>query len=336
MRDHWTTWQGQWEVERDLERAIEGDGPIVAGPWCSEVGYEVLYWIPFLRWVMAAYRIPQERVIALSRGGTEAWYAGVAGRYAEIFDHVPPSEFGARAAAGNIKQRQASDFDDGIIGRVKESLGLPSSTRLLHPSLMFRWFAPYWSGHEGVGFVERHTRHTRITAPPAIDVPITLPAEYAAVKFYRATSLPDEPSVRAQLRTLVDALSERMPVVHLVTGLGLDDHADYRLEGHSRLISVSGVLDPRTNLAVQTRIVAGSRLFAGTCGSLAWLSPLLGVPTLPVFSDASFLHAHFHVARRVYGRAGAAGFSPVDLSGVMDAGLALTAAHATMTSARVS
>jgi ADP-heptose:LPS heptosyltransferase len=161
-----------------------------------------------------------------------------------------------------------------------------------------------------------------------------LPPEYAAVKFYRARSLPDQPAVRDQLRALVDSLSERMPVVHLDTGLGLDDHADYTLNSHDRVLSVSGRLDARSNLAVQTRIVAGARVFVGTCGSLAWLAPLLGVPTVPIFSDASFLHSHLHVARRVYGRAGAAAFSPIDLTGIMDAGLAIGSQRAGAASGR--
>ncbi len=126
--------------------------------------------------------------------------------------------------------------------------------------------------------------------------------------------------MRAQLRTLVGGLAERVPIVQLDTGLGVDDHADYTFGG-DRVISVSGRLDPRTNLAVQTRIIAGARLYVGTCGSLAWLAPLLGVETVPVFTDASFLHAHLHVARRAYGRIGGGRFSPVDLGGLIDAGL---------------
>ncbi len=39
-------------------------GPIVAGPWLAEVGYEVLYWIPFLRWFCDAHGVPRERLIA--------------------------------------------------------------------------------------------------------------------------------------------------------------------------------------------------------------------------------------------------------------------------------
>jgi hypothetical protein len=317
-----TTWRSQWRVERDLEAAVSGPGAILAGPWCSEVGYEVLYWIPFLRWVMAAYRVAPERVVVLSRGGTSTWYRDIAGRYLEVFDFVPPATLSARAANGVLKQREISDFDTAVFERAAKEAGLGSSVRMLHPSLMFRWFAPFWSGHETLGFVERHTRYARVTAPE-IEPPVALPDEYAAVKFYSARALPDTPVVAAQLRILLDDLSRRLPVVHLDTGLGIDEHTDLAFGAGSRILSLKGHFDPATNLAVQTRIVADARLFLGTCGSLAWLAPLLGVPTIPLFTDASFLHAHLHVARRVYGRVGGASFSPVDLSGILDAGLAI-------------
>jgi hypothetical protein len=86
--EQWRTWRRQWDVHRDLERSAVGGDPVIAGPWCSEVGYEILYWIPFLRWVMAAYKISPDRVIAVSRGGTSSWYAGIATRYVEAFDYV--------------------------------------------------------------------------------------------------------------------------------------------------------------------------------------------------------------------------------------------------------
>jgi hypothetical protein len=323
MREQSTVWRRQWQVERDLEQVADADA-IIAGPWCSEVGYEVLYWIPFLRWVMEAYRIPRERIIIVSRGGTASWYDRIASRYVEIFDYVEPARLRANAAGGSLKQHQMSDLDREIADYASTTLRLPASTKILHPSLMFRWFAPFWSGHETLGFVERHTRFARMTtsdAPP----PQPLPEGYAAVKLYSARSLPDSPAVRAQVDALLDGLSARFPLVHLDTGLGIDDHADYAVSS-ARGVSLSGRFDARTNLAVQTRIVAGARLYVGTCGSLAWLAPLLGVPALPLFTDASFLHAHLHVARRVYGRVGAARFSPLDLTGILDAGLEIGAA----------
>jgi hypothetical protein len=323
----WTTWRTQWAVERDLERAVSGTGPIVAGPWLSEVGYEVLYWVPFLRWVKAAYRIPGDRIVVMSRGGTASWYRDITERYVEALDYLAPEELASRAQSGAFKQREISELDRALVAKGSRALGLGSEPRMLHPSLMFRWFAPFWSGHETMSFVERHTRYARIE-PPDAAAPLALPLEYVAAKFYGARALPDDPRVRAQIRAMVEGLSGRFPVVQLDTGLGLDEHADFPLESGGRVTSISGRLDARTNLAVQTRIIAGARMFVGTCGSLAWLAPLLGVPTVPVFTDASFLHAHLHVARRVYGRTGGAAFSPVDLSGLSDAGLAIRAAGA--------
>lgn len=320
--EQWTTWRPQWAVERDLEEVVGGTEPIVVGPWLSEVGYEVLYWVPFLRWVMAAYRIPASRIVVMSRGGAASWYRDIATRYVEVLDHLAPADLSARAAAGALKQREVSEFDRRLVTKALEAVGFSGSVNVLHPSLMFRWFAPFWSGHETLAFVERHTRHARIEASD-VAIPVALPAEYVAVKFYGARSLPDGPAVRMQLRALAEALSDRFPIVELDTGLALDDHADFHIEAGERVTSVRGRLDARTNLAVQTRIIAGARMFVGTCGSLAWLAPLLGVPTVPVFTDASFLHAHLHVARRVYGRVGGGHFSPIDLTGLLEGGLAI-------------
>jgi hypothetical protein len=52
----------------------------------------------------------------------------------------------------------------------------------------------------------------------------------------------------------------------------------------------------------------------GTCGSLAWLAPFLGVDTVALLSDARFLHPHLYVARKAYLETGAASFATVDLT----------------------
>jgi hypothetical protein len=99
-------------VKRTLARAASSRRPIIAGPWVSEVGYEALYWVPFLHWAADRYGVAPERIVALSRGGTRAWYDGVAGRYVEIFDLIDPREFEQRAAArraeGDQKQMGVS------------------------------------------------------------------------------------------------------------------------------------------------------------------------------------------------------------------------------------
>ena len=159
---------------------------------------------------------------------------------------------------------------------------------------------------------------------PAFDLrALALPEDYVAVKFYAARSLPDTPANRALLRALVEALAERWPVVLLETGFDLDDHADYTFQHGSRIVSARAHLDARTNLGVQTQVIAGARAFVGTCGSLAWLAPMLGVDSTAVFTDARFLHAHLHAARRLFHVLGGGRFSPLDLSALDPLGLTL-------------
>lgn len=312
LRERWDAARAEWAIERAIEAAVSRDRLLVVGPWISEVGFETLYWVPFLRWVMAAFCLSPDRVVAVSRGGVQAWYAGIAGRYLEIWDDLDPAEFARRnAARGAVKQGAPSALEQEILDRVARRLGTRDFD-VLHPGLMYRLFGLYWSGQRGMGFVDAHTRFARM-APPAIIDPAWLPAEYVAVKVYAARSLPDVPEVRRALQAVFADVAARVPVVLLETGLVLEDgHADYVL-GTGRAISAREWMRPETNLGVQTQIIAGARAFVSTCGGLAWLAPQLGVDTSALFVDPSWLHAHLAVALRVSHRMGAGRFAAADL-----------------------
>lgn len=261
MQEQWGTYREEWKVEREIERAVSGRGPIIVGPWISEVGYEALYWVPFVRWVKAAFRIPPERLFVVSRGGVGSWYADITPNYVEIFDEVSVDEFAARNTErsdsdGTNKQFALSGFDRVLIDRVRARI-LGADVRVLHPSLMYRLFKQFWSGHRPLEFLDSHTRYVRV-APGSYDLaPLALPPEYVAVKFYAARSLKDMPANRALVRAIVGGIAERRPVVLLDTGLALDNHADYTFEHGSRIVSVRPHLDPRVNLGMQTQIIAG-------------------------------------------------------------------------------
>ena len=64
-------------LTRELERLRKTSGPILVGPWISEVGFEVLYWAPFLNWATKAYGLDSRRLIVISRGGARLWYQHV-------------------------------------------------------------------------------------------------------------------------------------------------------------------------------------------------------------------------------------------------------------------
>lgn len=304
----------EWGIERELEAIAARDRTIVLGPWFSEVGFEALYWVPFLHWVKAALRLDTDRLVAVSRGGVAGWYDGLASRYVEIWDDMSPEEFGRRnAERGVTKQYERGALDDHLLATVARRIGT-SDFDVLHPGLMYRLFTLYWSGQKPMGFVDAHTRFTRPAAPALID-PALLPSEYIAVKFYAARSVPDLPDIRAALNVILARLAERMPVVMLDTGLVLaDDHADYAFAGGHQIVSARRWMTARNNLGVQTQIIAGAQAFVGTCGSIAWLAPRLGVNTSALFVDPKWLHAHLAVAMRAYHRMEGAGrFAVADL-----------------------
>ncbi len=63
---------------RRVEQFLRHDRPIIVGPWTGEVGFELLYWVPFVRWSVARYGIPPERLFVVSRGGAAPWYGRLA------------------------------------------------------------------------------------------------------------------------------------------------------------------------------------------------------------------------------------------------------------------
>src|SRR5688572_30134906 len=80
---------------RRIEALLRHDRPIIVGPWTGEVGFELLYWIPFVRWTVARYGLDPSRLTVVSRGGTASWYGTLAARYVDIFSLVTTEEFRA-------------------------------------------------------------------------------------------------------------------------------------------------------------------------------------------------------------------------------------------------
>jgi hypothetical protein len=308
-------------VEREIAAVARAGTPILAGPWLAEVGYEALYWLPFLRWFVDAYRIPPARITAVSRGGVEYWYEGLAGRYIDIFDHFTPDallslneERQAREEGGGRKQYTLGTLDERILRIAREQAGCRDMA-ILHPSLMFRLFRHVWHDAMPLDFFWRHTDYSTWAPPPKPDLP-GLPADYVAVKFYGGTAVPDSPANRHALRAIVREVARVTPVVALDTGQTFDEHHDYLFSGIPNVISAQPWMTPRTNLGMQTALAAHGRRFVGTCGGLAWLMPFLGVPTVGVYADDRQLATHLLTARHAGRRAGAAEFSLLDLRAV--------------------
>ena len=291
-------------VTRELERIQQTSGPLLLGPWVSEVGFELLYWIPFLNWVVKTYGLDTRRLVIVSRGGARLWYQHLTEDYVDVFDLCPVDEYVRRneeqwSESGNQKQYDVTETDRELLQRARTRLGLPDAD-MVHPSLMYRLLRDYWFDKAAVGLLTRHTDYRRFAPVDGGTVLAGLPKDYVAVRFYFRGSFPDTAENRAFAAEVIRSLARQTAIVLLNTGLKLDDHEDLAVPEGTRIHRIDHLMTPERNLEVQTQVISHARAFVGTYGGLAYLGPFYGVPSAGFYSDESELVlAHLDVGWRL-------------------------------------
>src|SRR5688572_4534189 len=298
------------------------DRPIIVGPWLSETGFELLYWIPFVAWAKAYGNFDPSRLVVVSRGGAAPWYRHITPNYEEIFAFFSPDEFRVRNEGrieeqeGRLKHLEISSFDREIIGRVEAKLGLKGA-EVLHPSLMYQLFDHYWYQRTPVTLVEAFTSFEPLTAPTGTDVRRHLPERYVAAKFYGNAALPSTPENGRFVSSYLADLARNNEVVLLNTAQRFDEHADFPKELLGRVHAIDHLMDPASNLAVQTEVIRHAQAFVGTYGGFSYLAPLCGVNTVAFYSHPNgFRVDHLEVAKRVFSALKVGTFTELDLRAV--------------------
>jgi len=297
------------EMTRRASRLAASTRPIVVGPWRGEVGFEVLYWIPFLTWLVERRGIDRQRLTVVTRGGAAAWYRHVADAAVEILDLMSPEQF--RTGADVLKQARVSALDRDLLRRVVRERGLVRP-HFLHPQLMYRLFNSYWK--EMPVLEPIHSLVSYRSFPPVVHpVRRGLPDQYVAVKFYFSRPFPDTAENREFVRRTIETLAEDAPVVVLHAGGRLDDHDDALIPHSARVHVVTP--DIKDNLAAQTSVLADAKAFVGTYGGFSYLAPLYGVDALAVYSARDQLVPfHLEHAHRIFGRDGRGRFVAIDVA----------------------
>ena len=287
---------------KQLHNILAGDKKILVGPWLSEVGFELLYWIPMLQMMKERYDVSPDRLHVLSRGGVSDWYHKVSHNYHEIFDVMTVDEYryGNKkriAAAGGQKHFQFSELDKVLIDRVSATLQ-SEHFEVLHPSLMYRLLLPLWRLKRSADFPLRFLSFSRIELNE--NMALDLPESFVAAKVYFSDALPRSPENLSKIRKIVQFYAERTPVILLSAGIQVDEHVDAVLGDIPNLRTISAPA-AQNNLELQTAIVMRSRELICTYGGFSYLGPLLGVPTTCFFSDLGRVAPiHLDVALRAF------------------------------------
>lgn len=312
-------WQDEDEREpnsiRKVLRAIATPGDIIAGPWTGEVGFELMYWIPFLNW-LAADGALDSRLIVVSRGGAAPWYRHLTTRYVDLLELMTPDEFRERTAGPKKQLDRSHRFDREVFESVKTRLGLGRAS-LVHPAAMYRLFEALWRKRATIDLVSSFSSYRPLLAPDpdeAQDQTIAqLPRDYVAAKFYFSKAFPESPENRRFVRELLERITRQVPVVLLSTGVRVDEHIDFRADGGSNLLVVDAHAVPQKNLELQTRVICGARGFIGTYGGFSYLAPFYGVRSLTFFSRRfGFESHHLDLAEGVFDRLLPGGFVAID------------------------
>jgi hypothetical protein len=269
--------------------------PVLVGPFRGEVGFEALYWVPFLR----KLGLSRDRLIPVTRGGAHLWYP--ADRHVELFDLRDPRDVRVEniyqhKQTGMLKQTHVSAFDKGVIRDAASKLGL-TSYDVLHPSWMYQTLEPFWQGDKGLTWLMERTAYEPL---PLIEADgLTLPSEYVAVRFYYRHTFPVSEVTKALAIATIKTLAERHQVVVLNGNVHADEHADVPLPDLPNVLQLKnlGALTPQNNLALQSAILSKALGFVGTYGGLAQLAMLYRRPTVSFFTDwGGTALAHKHLA----------------------------------------
>ena len=256
--------------------------PIVVGPWLREVGFEVLYWIPYLRSVLRKFAIPKERVIAISRGGVQPWYSHIADRYLDILDVMSPQEFydwtsrknqeGDETPPHIQKAFSVDDFELSVLDRVLRKTEI-TDYQIIMPSAMYALMRNVWRARFGGKRLETIFSYEPLARPDPVALPFEGP--YVAVKFYVSSTFPK--GLHGFAQNVVAQLAQRSNVVLLSNTEQLDDHNTFSLRERGagfEIYDASRLYNPANNLAVQTALVAHAQALHGTYGGiqLSWSS----------------------------------------------------------------
>ena len=256
--------------------------PILVGPFRSELGFEILYWLPFLHWVQERYHLDPARFVVVSRGGAGAWYPA-GSRTLDLYDLLSLEE--CRIAThieygetGLLKQTRVSTFDRRIRLAVIDTIG--AKPYWLHPAWMYATLAPWWTDRAGLAYVAAHTRMKPL---PTIAMPASwqVPERYLAVRFYARATFPMTATTIDGVQQLVAKLATQLPIVVLNPRAHVDDHVDFRLGGDT--VWQMPPVKPSENLALQSALLKRSAGFVGTYGGFAQLALRLGVPSLSLY-----------------------------------------------------
>jgi hypothetical protein len=249
---------------RTVRKLVASGEAVIAAPWLDQHDRELLYWIPFLRWLTTEGGLDRGRLTVIGRGGADAWYSDVAGRYVDLYDHFPADDTAdpAEPAASLVEELAAG------------------GGRVLRPEIL-----------DSIHTLRRSlgARALDMTSRPAFIPDDGQPSpinrdEYVVVRFGFSDAFPDTEGNRRFRDDLVRRVAADNRVV-VVRSAPEEDRLWLLEDGRS--VPAPSPVPRRHGVALLTRLIRGADAFFSSYDGIAYVGPFVGTTTLAYYSDAA-------------------------------------------------
>ena len=174
--------------ERELHRFNKDN--LIIGPWHSEIGYELLYWIPYISKRISNIFKKYKRIIVISRGGVKCWYDWIDGaEYYNIEDVEPDllkKIFKDRKDGEFKKKMSFGKYERKIIKSVCKKVTLNiDDCDIIDPSFMYLSIWSYLSKEKGIksliGILQKNFKFNKKSSK---EIELNNLKPYIAIKIY--------------------------------------------------------------------------------------------------------------------------------------------------------
>lgn len=265
---------------------VSSGRPILVGPWRSEVGFEVMYQIPFLRWFKTVTGVKGDRLFPITRGGAGVLYQffqpGVDLYQLRSVDSVRQENFYDRHRTGMQKQTLGvTEWDRDVLKEAaRQLLGRGARYHVLHPSVMYRALTPWWDEQRGLSYLRSLTEFQPLPKPAYKD--LQLPDQFVAMKWYgRATFEVNQEPLKQFCSQVTGTIAQHIPVILLAQEHGGDEHTDLIVTGQN--IATLPKVPPQDSVHIQAAVLARASAFVGTYGGVAQMALRMGIPSCSFF-----------------------------------------------------
>lgn len=239
---------------------------VIFGPYLGEVGFEVLYWAPFVNYMK---RLITKKVIVISRGGILDLYdLDDDDLYIDFFTKYSPNDLvnlqnERIKVCGNQKQNFFSDSEKMVLDSFFQPL---NDFYLIHPGVMFKLFSIYYLRTLKISRILPYLKYKKFNKKQK--------SSAIAIKVYKHNDLNSDNDLITLTSILGGLSKKKFEIISLESSHTYDEHQDLKFTFN--LSKPLNDTKPQDNLAAQVTILLKTKILICANGGIAYLGIMCG------------------------------------------------------------